>query len=128
MVRRSKIATLLWLVAVLLLPMRIANAHLHMCLDGQASPVSMHMADVAAHCGLGHEADGHNDRDVDVSGALIKAKASTVDDGVAGDTLSAYVLAFLLPVQPHIVPEASLLDPTLSSASGLHPPVRGPPL
>src|SRR5690349_12896603 len=68
MFRHSPIARLLWLLAIALLLVRVGEAHLHLCLDGQQQqPVAMHVEDAPTHSGLEASADGHNDVDVDLS-------------------------------------------------------------
>lgn len=122
----SKIAMLLWLLAVALLPVRMANAHLHLCLDGQAPPVSVHVQDLAMHDGDSADEDGHTDRDLDVSQSVTLAKATNLDD-FSPAILGAYVLAILLPAQIHVAPRGVLLTPDLTPAFDLRPPPRGPP-
>lgn len=127
MFRGSKFALLLWLLAIVLLPVRMANAHLHLCLDGQEPPVSVHVQDTPMHDGVAdvHD-DGHTDRDLDVSKSLTVAKASNLDD-VSPALLNVYVLAIVLPAQSHVVPRSVLLTPDLEPAFDLRPPPRGPP-
>lgn len=122
----SKFAMLLWLLAVALLPVRMANAHLHLCLDGQAPPVSVHVEDLATHDGNPVSEDGHTDRDLDVSQSLAFAKATNLND-FSPAILGAYVLAILAPAQIHVAPRSVLLSPDLTPAFDLRPPPRGPP-
>ena len=128
MFRHSTFATVLWVLAVALLPVRMANAHLHLCLDGQERPVSLHVQDIATHSGAEPTTDqGHNDRDVDVSASLLTVKLSGgMDD--APLVIHLYVLTPLLPVER---PTFSLIDlpsAELTSVVTLRPPVRGPPV
>jgi hypothetical protein len=129
MPRFPTFAVLLWIIAVAMLPVRMANAHLHFCLDGQSQPVSLHVEDVPTHTGdHGHDDGGHNDRDVDYSGSLVATKHTGSDDGHDLGLLTAYVVAILLPVERSVEPFAALDLPAPASVFTLRPPVRGPPL
>lgn len=125
MFRRSKFAALIWLLAIALLPVRIANAHLHMCLDGQEQRAALHVMDAPTHDGTDTES-GHKDRDVTLSATLSVTKANTLDDAPL-PLLDAYVLALLLPVEQASVPSISVQIPALTPAFDLRPPSRGPP-
>jgi hypothetical protein len=128
MVRHSTLAVLLWVLAVALLPIRMANAHLHLCLDGREQPVSLHVQDVPAHAGAEHAADeGHNDRDVDFSASLLTAKLAGGIDDAPSALLHVYVLAALLPIERPIVPVTDFRGTDFTSVVTLRPPVRGPP-
>lgn len=128
--RSSTFAVLLWVIAVAMLPVRMANAHLHFCMDGQSQPVSLHVQDVAMHSGAdhGHDDDGHNDRDVDFSASLLAAKHTHGGDNQDLGLLTAYVVVLLLPVERTVEPFAALDLPEPTSVFTLRPPVRGPPL
>ena len=119
---------LLWVLAIVLLPIRMANAHLHMCLDGQERAVSVHIDDVPTHHGALDEGNGHNDLDLDldVSPSLSVTKADSADT-FSPIILGTYVLAVLLPEQRHSAPEAILLDRVQLPTLDLRPPPRGPP-
>lgn len=129
MFRHSTFAVILWVVAVALLPVRMANAHLHFCLDGQEPPVSFHVQDLATHSGAEHVDDaGHNDRDVDVSASLLATKISSGAGDAPAALLHVYVLATLLPLERPTFSSADLPYAELTSVLALRPPVRGPPL
>ena len=129
MFRHSAFATLLWVLAVALLPVRMANAHLHLCLDGQEQPVSLHVQDVATHSGTEATTDqGHNDRDVDVSASMLTAKLSAGMDDAPSALLHLYVLTALLPVERLTFSLIDLPSAELTSVVTLRPPVRGPPV
>ncbi|MBB6094969.1 hypothetical protein HNQ60_003856 [Povalibacter uvarum] len=125
MFRRSKFAALIWLLAIALLPVRMANAHLHMCLDGQEPRAALHVTDVPMHDGTEDES-GHNDRDVKLSAALSITKANTLDDTPL-PLLETYVLAIVLPVERSVAPPVFVQIPDLTPAFDLRPPSRGPP-
>jgi hypothetical protein len=126
MVRHSKFAHLLWLLAFALLPVRMANAHLHLCADGMEPPVSLHVKDAPTHWGKDHvQEEGHTDKDVDLSSSFV-AKHFAQDD-YSPALLDAYVLAILLPIQRQIAASSALVVPDLTPVLSLRPPVRGPP-
>ena len=131
MLRRSGFAKVLWLLAVALLPVRIANAHLHMCLDGQNPLVSYHVEDLPTHHGTDAHGDGHSDRDIDASGAtatLTKLnKLDDLDDNPV-PLLSGGALILLLSAATSEAPQPSLPAFKPASAFDLRPPTRGPPL
>lgn len=126
--RLSTFGMVLWLLAIALLPVRMANAHLHLCMDGQQPPVALHVHDVATHDGSQpHADDNHNDRDVNLSATTTVAKSSLVDDGLLPALLHVYVLATLLP-PPSAVAPADVSVPSFHSAPlDGPPPARGPP-
>lgn len=124
MFRHSKFAVLLWLLAIALLPVRSANAHLHLCFDGREQPVSLHVEDVAAH--HGENADGHQDRDVRLSDSMSTHKVGAVEDGPLA-ILGVVVFALLLPEPTVTLPQRTVLVPTLRTVFDLRPPTRGPP-
>ena len=123
---QSKIAFALWLVAIALLPIRMANAHLHLCLDGQERPVTFHVQDVPTHHGAAGAPSGHNDVDLDVPPSVSAKKVSNADE-LSPAILGAYVLSLLLPEYPHFAPQVWLLAPPSTPQLDLRPPTRGPP-
>lgn len=129
MFRHSAFAIVLWVLAVALLPVRMANAHLHLCLDGQERPVSLHVQDVATHSGAEATTEqGHNDRDVDVSASLLTVKLSGGADDAPFAFLHLYVLTALLPLEHPTFSLVDLPGAELTSVVTLRPPVRGPPV
>ena len=127
MIRKSSFAAILWLLAIALLPVRLANAHLHLCLDGQQQSVSLHVQDQPEHAD-GHTDEGHNDRDVDLSKASSIVKLPGAGDDGSLAVINVYLLALLLPVQEAVVPSWKILPPELAAHFPIRPPVRGPPL
>jgi hypothetical protein len=128
MPRRSTFITVLWLLAVALLPIRIANAHLHLCLDGEEPTVSYHVQDVPTHAGnAAQEEDGHTDRDIDAGATTTFSK---LDDRDGGATLLpvAAVAVLLVPAPASPAPQVAASTLALTSDFDLRPPTRGPPL
>lgn len=126
MLRRSPIARLLWLLAIALLLVRVGEAHLHLCLDGQQrQPVAMHVEDTPTHTGLDASADGHNDVDVDLSVSPWVKKIGM--DELPIIVFASVLLALLLPISRSTSRPAQFLVPDLAAAFSLRPPLRGPP-
>lgn len=127
MFRRSSFATALWLLAIVLLPVRIANAHLHMCFDGQSPAVTYHAEDVPTHTGTETRDDGHSDRDIDASGATATLhKVNDFDEG-ASSMISVQLTALALPPLESETPLTAAISPQAPSVFDPHPPARGPP-
>ena len=126
MLRDSPIVKFLWLLAIALLLVRLGDAHLHLCLDGQQYPVAIHVQDAPTHQGAEASFDGHNDIDVDLSIAPWVKKIGV--DEMPIIVFAAVLLALLLPVLRDAIRPAQLLIPWLPSAFTLRPPLRGPPL
>lgn len=126
MIRRTPLTMLIWLLAIAMLPVRIANAHLHMCLDGQEAPIALHVQDEAGHHDDEHEA-GHEDRDIRVSGPALLAKAGLVDKATPHFAPLSAIDAILLPAPGRV--DAAVPRSTTPSAAifDLRPPSRAPP-
>lgn len=126
MLRRSAIAKALWLLAIVVLAVRVGDAHLHFCADGQEQALALHVADVP---GQHHsdEAGGHDDRDLDVSGPTLLKKAAGSDELDLGPAV-AIALLLLLPVVRQIAPGGASTSIPYAPLFLLRPPLRGPPL
>lgn len=119
-----------WLVAMLcimLLSARVDGAHLHLCLDGQESPVSVHLVDD----GLDHHAPSvsapHHDQDISLfTDAIAKSTKLKVD---LPPMLLAVLLSLLLLVSYTRAPLLRRrVKLTTTAVTDLLPPLRGPPL
>jgi hypothetical protein len=126
MLRHSPIARLLWLFAIALLLVRVGEAHLHLCLDGQQPAAAMHVEDAPTHSGAKVSDDGHNDVDVDLSVSPWVKKVGV--DELPTILFASILLALLLPILKSTSPPARLLVPSLGPVWGLRPPLRGPPV
>jgi hypothetical protein len=126
MLRHSPIVRLLWLFAIALLLVRVGEAHLHLCLDGQQPAAAMHVEDAPTHDGAKVSADGHNDVDVDLSVSPWVKKVGV--DELPIILFASILLALLLPVLKSTSFPARLLVPSLAPVWGLRPPLRGPPV
>ncbi|MFC4312549.1 hypothetical protein ACFPN2_25930 [Steroidobacter flavus] len=126
MLRHSPIARLLWLLAIALLLVRVGEAHLHLCLDGQQQQaVAMHVEDAPTHSGAEASDGGHNDVDVDLSVAPWVKKIGV--DEMPVIVFASILLALLLPITQSTSRPAQFVLPYLASVFSLRPPLRGPP-
>ena len=120
---RYRIWILALFSAALLVP-RLGGTHLHLCLDGSAPPISLHVAAGGSsddeHLGV---AGSHEDQTVDVSSPVI-GKVSP--PGLDGLLMLALVLVFVLFRQVLLLPVARALVLPLPPAY-VRPPHRGPP-
>lgn len=114
-----------WAFALLLFAVRSADAHVHLCLDGQEPPASVHVADGGVHHGGSGELQAHNDRDVKYALEGVFKKGESGDDLLL---LSAiWSLAGLLAPSTAEPPQYTASLPAFATRSHLRPPLRGPP-
>lgn len=117
---------LMVLLCIAILVVRVGGAHLHLCLDGQEAPASVHLADDGLHHDAADATDaGHHDVDLDLGNEDLLAKLTKIDlPGIA-----LLVVVFLLLSAFHRT-RADFPDPLLCGAGRrvhLRPPLRGPP-
>jgi hypothetical protein len=114
---------LLWTLVLAVLTVKASGAHVHLCMDGQEPPASVHFAD-----GLDdehHQEGDQADKDVNpLFGALAKKGGPDFD-------LSLAVTVAVLSWDLSVVPEGPF-PPELQSIPRDHsfywrPPLRGPP-
>lgn len=116
--------SLLWVVAFALIIVRTADAHVHLCFDGQEPRSSLHVLDRTLGC---HKNGGsHQDTDVDALGAAA-AKKSAQAEPVAPVPFVNVVLLLLPP------PRGMSYEPTIQNPSPRLPELflpllRGPPV
>lgn len=126
MIRLPTLQRLLTLICVLLLTVRVAGPHLHLCFDGQEAPASVHVLDVGVHHTKGHGAP-HQDTDVSlaIDGVSKTGKQVSFDD--LPIVLLAALLVWILFQTPRrfVLPPLPALVP--ASPAFLRPPLRGPP-
>lgn len=127
MFRRSRLAMGLWILAIVLVAMRMSGIHVHLCSDGQEAPVAVHLLDGSLH----HEtetsegAEEHQDQDVDVFGAALFKKSDA-----GGDLLPLafiFVLLLLLPHARYFFPILRASALPVGPTAYFTPPLRGPP-
>jgi len=125
--RPSKIAFLLLTLATLAVPVRTALTHLHLCFDGQAPAVSLHVQELATHHEIDVSADGHNDLDLALSEAM-PAKKLVASPDLSPVILGAWLLTAHVPPQSYALPPADFVSASPHPVFALHPPSRGPPV
>ncbi len=116
----------LWVVLIALLAVRMTDAHLHMCFDGQEPRSSLHVSDSGQHHDSTNEAN-HVDTDVSLS-VLVLLKAGKLDSNdLPLLLLGAFALwGLFAPRTRDVVPVASAV-PVRALLFFLRPPLRGPP-
>jgi hypothetical protein len=117
-------ALLLLLCSTTLLA-RAGGDHVHLCLDGQEAPATIHGADGGVHH-LGVAAQSHNDRDVDLLKVAAAKDQST--DSQSPPLPVAHAFKALLPNMPVLWTPAAASIRLVSPLRHLRPPLRGPPL
>ncbi len=94
---------LLWVALLALVIVRAADAHMHLCLEGEVHGSSVHVSD-SGRC-LRFDGDSqseHQDQDVDVFGAVLAKKSADAD--VLDLPIAVHVVLSLLPLERGVVP------------------------
>lgn len=112
-----------WVLTLALFAVRSADAHMHMCLDGQEPRASLHVADGGVHHS-GPASQTHNDQDLKVVGDGGAKKSESADLWVLSTAWSLVDHLSFFTAEP---PQYTAVAPTLSIRSHLRPPLRGPP-
>lgn len=116
----------IWLVLIAFLATRLVDVHLHLCLDGQEPPASVHVYDGSIHDDEHHaDASSHADRDVEVLDAVLLKKAADPFDALIPLVFAGLLLLLLSPGGCRLLPVASPV--VFRSLLLLRPPLRGPP-
>ena len=108
--------------------MRVGGAHLHLCLDGGESPVSVHLsADTGADQPNSGVNQTHHDQDLSLSGEVLSKKADVAFD-LAVLLVAAFVLFWMPLVSRPVLPrgQTTLIPPP--SLFRIRPPLRAPPV
>ena len=113
-----------WAIALMLVTVRSADAHVHMCLDGQEPPAALHVADGGMHHAGANAQQGHNDKDVKyaVDGTFKKAESTE-----ALLIATVWSLTSFLPPRTAELPSYREVPPPAGNSFFLRPPLRGPP-
>ena len=116
-----------FLLCIIMLVVRSADAHVHLCFDGQAPAVTVHFENDAEPAEQFTEATlQHHDLDIDV-GADLVTKLPKLDLTFLALLFTAFlVVAALLGKPPLAISRAARFH--LKPPSYLRPPLRGPPL
>jgi hypothetical protein len=119
---RPRLALLLVLCAIVLLP-RLGGPHLHLCLDGSAPAVALHMSDGGREDVLFGTDDGHQDQTVEVSNPVVgKVWPPSLD----GALFLIFAVLLAIARQTSLLPMLRTI-PVPASPLFLRPPLRGPP-
>lgn len=118
---RIRLLMLALFCAAVLLP-RVGGPHLHLCLDGAAPAVYLHVAD--DDTGRQLPDAGHEDLSIDMSGPVI-GKLSP--QGFAGLLLTAVLLVFVALRQTPMLSPPSPNVAVPQAPPFLRPQLRGPP-
>lgn len=120
-------SSLLWVALLALVVVRAGDAHMHLCLDGQSQRSSVHVSDSAGAC---HADDvsqtEHQDKDVNVFGAVLAKKSADADTLDVPAVLD--IVLSLLPPESGIVHYAVTQDPAPKLPYLFLPLLRGPPV
>lgn len=111
------------MIVLAVMTAKASGAHVHLCMDGQEPPASVHLADV--HDDEHHQEQGQADKDVNpLVGALVKKAGPDFDAGLA---VMLVVLSWDLPIaqQGPFPPDLPSIPRDLSFY--WRPPLRGPP-
>ncbi len=115
---------LMWMIVFAVMTAKASGAHVHLCMDGQEPPASVHLADV--HDDEHHQEEkGQADKDVNpLYGTMAKKGGPDFDLGFA---MTMVVLSWDLPIARH-----GPFPPEFQSIPRDHsfywrPPLRGPP-
>ena len=114
------------LLALMLVIVRIADAHAHICADGKEPPASIHLGDGSSHpCDEEQSNDHDGDKNVQIGGDVVLKKAPSPEH----PWIPAFV-AFAIDFAAPGSNEAILNEPLavrVAAAAYLRPPLRGPP-
>lgn len=110
------------LCAAVLLP-RLGGPHLHLCLDGSAPPIALHVSDGEGGDGHHSAGDTHEDQTVDVSSPVL---GKVWPPGLDGALLFILVLFLVALPGARLLP-LSAGRPVPALPLFLRPPLRGPP-
>lgn len=114
-----------FVLALMLLIVRVADAHAHLCYDGKEPPATIHLGCGGTHPCETDKSSGHSgDKNVQVSADILVKKSVSADP---------WMPAFLASIFQYVAPrsderisvEATIVRPT--DRAYLRPPLRGPP-
>ena len=113
------------LLALMLLIVRTADAHAHLCDDGKEPPVVIHLADGDSHPCESGGPNGHpGDKDVHIAGDVVLKNPPAADPWIT--SAISLVFQFAVPaIETRISVESQSVR--IATSSHLRPPLRGPP-
>lgn len=111
----------------MLVIVRVADAHAHLCADGKEPPTSIHLGDGGLHpCDDGQSKDHAGDKNVSIGADVVLKKAPSLDHS----WIPAFA-AFAFDFEVRRSNETVLDEPLtirVAAAAYLRPPLRGPPV
>lgn len=114
------------LLALMLVIVRIADAHAHLCADGKEPPASIHLGDGGAHpCDEGQSNDHVGDKNVQIGVNVVLKKAPSLENPWMR-AFVAFAFDFTAPRSIEIILNEPLTI-RVAAAAYLRPPLRGPP-
>ena len=114
-------------LALMLVIVRIAGAHAHLCADGKEPPASIHLGNCGIHPCDGDRSSGHSgDKNVQLGADVVLKKASPLEHPWI-PAFVAFDFDFPAPVSNKIVFNEPLTI-RVEAAAHLRPPLRGPPV
>jgi hypothetical protein len=119
---------LLWVALLALVIVRTADAHMHLCLEGEVQRSSVHISDTAGVCDSDDSQSEHQDQDVDVFGAVLAKKSADADVLDLPIAVPVPVVLSLLPLERGVVHYAVTEDPAPTLPYLFLPQLRGPPV
>ena len=115
------------LLALMLVIVRVADAHAHLCADGKEPPVTIHLGDGGVHpCDDGQSNDHAGDKNVQIGSDGLLKKASPL-----ADPLMPAVIAVAFDFAARPSNEVILVAPLtvrVEALAYIRPPLRGPPV
>lgn len=118
---------LLWVALLALVIVRTADAHMHLCLDGEVQRSSVHVSDTTGVCDSDDDSQTeHQDQDVNVFGAVLAKKSADAD--VIDLPAVLPVVLSLLPLERGVVLDDVTQDPAPKLPYLFLPLLRGPPV
>lgn len=114
------------LLALLLIGVRTADVHAHLCRDGKEPRAALHLADGGSHpCQTDAATEHSGDKDMQIAADLLLKKSSVVDHWLL--PLQAFAFEYAIPrSEKHI--DVGALEPRFDTPARLRPPLRGPPV
>ena len=116
----------LCLLALMLAIARIADAHAHLCADGDEPPVSIHLGNCGVHPCDGDRSSEHSgDKNVQLGADVVLKKVPSLEHPWM-PAFVAFVFDFTAPLSNEILINEPLTI-RVEAAAYLRPPLRGPP-
>ncbi len=113
------------LLALMFIIVRTADAHAHLCQDGNEPPVTIHLGDGGTHpCDTGAEGGHTEDTDVSIAADVVLKKPPSADPWITA-TIALLFEIVASGGEPRLF--AATPDFHVQAEYFLRPPLRGPP-